>query len=213
MAQIMNFKRMEVTGTTKKEALAKAPFNVELPGADCTQALRKYKEKFTGSAFTDNDLKQFMAEQLESKTRFSPGNGCYIVVESAIQDTRERPWHFEDVKNQQGARKYVIVYQLIDDATGKILASTPVKKVQDKDKDGNLLTNEDGSPKMIWKSATKAQAKELAKELITNGFKGSMTCTYTKQVVDGEPIAFKASYSPSKSSRQGVYMVFGVENN
>ena len=68
MAQIMNFKRMEVVGATKEEALGKAPFNVNLPGADCTQALRNYKKAFIDKPFTDADLKQFMLKQLHFVT-------------------------------------------------------------------------------------------------------------------------------------------------
>lgn len=58
---------------------------------------------------------------------------------------------------------------------------------------------------------TKAKAKEIAKSLYSKGFKGNIICTYTKQVVDGEPIAFEAEYTPSKSSRVGSYLVFGIE--
>lgn len=185
MAQIMNFKRMEVVGATKEEALGKAPFNVNLPGADCTQALRNYKKTFIDKPFTDADLKQFMLKQLQKKTRNTPGNGCYIVVDSAVADTRERPYRIDDVKNEKGARKYKTIYQLVNSATGAVVAET---------------------------DETKAKAKELAKELYTkHGFKGNLICTYTKQVVDGEPIAFKASYTPSKSSRVGTYLVFGIE--
>lgn len=212
MAQILNFQKMEVFGASKEEALAQAPFNVGLPGADCTQAFRNYKKQFVGKPFTDSDMKQFMLEQLAKKTKNTEGNGCYIVLESAVADSRERPYCFTDYKNTEGTRKYVIVYQLIDDQTGKVIAETPVKQVQDKDKDGNLLTNEDGSPKMVWQYGTKAQAKEIAKELYINGYKGNITCRYTKQVVDGEPIAFKVSYAPSKNARVGRYLCFGIAN-
>ena len=42
MTQIMNFKRMEVTGATKDEALAKAPFDIM---GDATQAYKIWKKK------------------------------------------------------------------------------------------------------------------------------------------------------------------------
>ena len=41
MTQIMNFKRMEVTGATKEEALAKAPFDIM---GDATQAYKMFQE-------------------------------------------------------------------------------------------------------------------------------------------------------------------------
>ncbi len=210
----VSFKRMEVTGMSKEEALAKAPFNTNLPGADCTQALRNYKKAHVGQAFTDVDMKKFMLEQLEKKTRNTPGNGCYIVVESAVADTRERPYKISDVKNEEKSRKYGTIFTLTDESTGAVVAKTSAKYVQDTDKDGNPLTNEDGSPKMVWKYATKAQAKELAKKLYTeDGFKGNLVCTYTKQVIKGEPVAFTTTYTPSKSTRVGTYLVFGVEND
>ena len=181
MAQIMNFKRMEVMGATKEEALAKAPFDIM---GDATQAYKLwYKKQRNG--VTDSDKVQFMLDYLSKKSKNVSGVGFSITVESAVADTRERPYRFDDVKNEKGARKYKTVYQLIDKATGSVIAQT---------------------------DETKAKAKEIAKALYTEkGFKGDLICTYTKQVVDGEPVAFEATYTPSKSSRMGNYTVFGIE--
>lgn len=182
MTQIMNFKRMEVNGMTKEEALAKAPFFIQ---GDATQAYKNWRKKQVNGV-TDADKKQFMLDYLAAKSKNAPGVGFSITIESAVADTRERPYTFEDVKNEKGARKYVTVYQIKDKNTGVVLAET---------------------------SETKAKAKEIAKSLYTDHeFKGELVCTYTKQVVDGEPIAFTAKYTPSKSSRVGTYLVFGVEN-
>lgn len=208
MTQVMNFKRMEVIGATKEEALAKAPFDIM---GDATQAYKAWMKRQVHGV-TDEDKKQFMLDYLAKKSKNVAGVGFVITQESAVSDTRERPYRIEDVKNESGARKYVTVYQLVDTSTGAVVAETPVKYVQDEDKDGKLLFNEDGSPKMVWKSGTKAQAKELAKSLYTDhNFKGDLICTYTKQVVDGESVAFKVKYTPSKSARVGSYLVFGFE--
>lgn len=181
MTQIMNFKRMEVSGATKEEALAKAPFDIM---GDATQAYKIWRKKQVNGV-TEADKKQFMLDYLNKKSKNCAGVGFSITVESAVADTRERPYTFTDVKNEKGARKYVKVYQIKDAATGAVLAET---------------------------SETKAKAKELAKALYTEkGFKGDIVCSYTKQVVDGEPVAFTAKYTPSKSSRVGSYIVFGVE--
>ena len=136
MEKVMNFKRMEVTGTTKEEALEKAPFGIM---GDATQAYRNARKACKG-AWTDAEMKQFMLDYLAKKSKNLAGAGFSITVESAV-------------------------------------------------------------------------AKELAKALYTEkGFKSDLICRYTKQVVDGEPIAFTAEYTPSKSSRIGTYIVFGIEN-
>ena len=181
MAQIMNFKRMEVNGATKEEALAKAPFDIM---GDATQAYKIWRKKQVNGV-TDADKKEFMLEYLAKKSKNCAGVGFSITIESAVADTRERPYKIEDVKNDKGARKYKTIYQIIDKATGAVIAQT---------------------------DETKAKAKEIAKTLYTDkGFKGDLICTYTKQVVDGEPTAFTATYTPSKSSRVGSYLVFGIE--
>ena len=181
MTQIMNFKRMEVNGATREEALAKAPFDIM---GDATQAYKIWRKKQVNGV-TDADKKEFMLEYLAKKSKNCAGVGFSITIESAVADTRERPYKIEDVKNDKGARKYKTIYQIIDKATGAVIAQT---------------------------DETKAKAKEIAKALYTDkGFKGDLICTYTKQVVDGEPTAFTATYTPSKSSRVGSYLVFGIE--
>lgn len=181
MTQIMNFKRMEVNGATREEALAKAPFDIM---GDATQAYKIWRKKQVNGV-TDSDKKQFMLDYLSKKSKNCAGVGFSITLESAVVDTRERPYRIDDVKNEKGTRKYKTVYQIIDRATGAVLAET---------------------------SETKAKAKEIAKALYTEkGFKGNLICTYTKQVLDGEPTAFTAEYTPSKSSRIGSYLVFGIE--
>lgn len=183
MVQVMNFKRQEVTGATKDEALEKAPFKVI---GDATQKFKLWK-KSQVNGVTDADIKQFMLDYLMAKSKNAPGIGYSITVESAVADTREHPYTITDKKNESGARKYKKTYQLIDKSTGAVLAET---------------------------NETKAKAKEIAKDLITNkGFKGKLKCTYTKQVVDGEAVAFEAEYTPSKSSRIGTYLVFGFERS
>lgn len=181
MAQFLNFKVMEVTGATREEALAKAPFDIM---GDATQAYKIWKKKQV-NGITEADKKQFMLEYLTKKSKNVSGVGFVITQEAAVADTRERPYRIDDVKNEHGARKYKTTYQLIDKATGSVVAET---------------------------DETKAKAKEIAKALYTEkGFKGNLVCTYTKQVVDGEPTAFTVTYTPSKSSRVGNYLVFGIE--
>ncbi len=180
-AQIINFKKVEVCGATKAEAFEKAPFFIQ---GDATQAFKTWKSKQT-EGVTDKMIKEFCLAYLAKKSKNAPGVGFAITVESAVADTRERPYKFNDVKNEKGKRKYKTTYQIIDKATGKVLAET---------------------------NETKAKAKEIAKKLYTDeNFKGNLICTYTKQVLEGEPVAFEVVYTPSKSSRVGTYLVFGIE--
>ena len=137
MAQIMNFKRMEVNGATKEEALAKAPFDIM---GDATQAYKIWRKKQVNGV-TDADKKEFMLEYLAKKSKNCAGVGFSITIESAVADTRERPYKIEDVKNDKGARKYKTIYQIIDKATGAVIAQT---------------------------DETKAKAKEIAKALYTD---------------------------------------------
>lgn len=181
MAQIMNFKRMDVTGATKEEALAKAPFDIM---GDATQAYKIWA-KNQKNGITEADIRQFELDYLAKKSKNVAGVGFVITKEAAVADTRERPYCIKNVVNESGPREYITTYQLIDKATGSVLAET---------------------------TETKAKAKEIAKALYTEkGFKGDIVCTYTKQVKNGEPIAFVATYTPSKSSRVGTYHVFGYE--
>ena len=69
MEKMMNFKRMEVTGATKAEALEKAPFFVQ---GDATQAYRNWKKTMT-NGITDSDKKQFMLDYLAKKSKNAPG--------------------------------------------------------------------------------------------------------------------------------------------
>ena len=175
----LNFKKMDVTGATKQEALDKAPFKVLY---DATQAYRNWREK--QEFINDNAIKDFMQQYLQKKTKNAPGVGCSITIESAVADTRERPYKITDIKNEKGKRKYSTVYTVRDRDTNEILAKS---------------------------DETKAKAKEIVKELYKNGFKGRIVCDYVKEVTEGEPVAFYAEYAPSKSTKPGVYTVFGIE--
>ena len=182
MANIMSFKKVEITGVSKEIAINDANLGFSIAG-DATQAYKNWMKSRSG-AVTDKDIKQFMVDYLQKKVKGAAGVGYCITIESAVADTRERPWTITDVKNEQGKRKFTKVYRLVDDATGEILG----------------VNHE-----------TKASAKQMAKDIIGNGFHGKMTCYISKDVAEGEPIAFRAEYTPSKASKNGRWLVFGNE--
>ena len=150
---------------------------------DATQAWRKAGEPSP----LDKEFKVFCANYLEKHTKNAPGTACMIAYRAGAADTRERPYKMNDVVNEKGKRKYVTTYLLKDKSTGEELAKT---------------------------TENKKKAQELAKKLyIDGGFRGSIICTYTKEVAEGEPVAFTVDYAPSKSSKEGHYIFFGVEKD
>lgn len=173
------FKSVVVSGETKKEAFEAAPFKTILK--DATQAYKNWIAKQT--TVTPDLEKEWMAEYTKKYSKGAPGIGFSITVTPAVVSTRERPYKFDDVKNEKGKRHYTTVYEIKDAETGKVLGVS---------------------------DSTKAESKNLAKKLYKEGFKGKMICTYVKKVTEGEPIAWKADYVPSKGSRNGTYKVFGV---
>ena len=180
--KFLNFQVLEVTGVSRDEAIEKAPFTVV---KDATQAWKNFKKKMTNGV-SQKDQRQFMIDYLAKNSKNAPGIGYSITLESAVADTRERPYKIENIKNEKGPRKYKTIYQLKDSKTGEVIAET---------------------------DETKQKAKELAKSLYTDKkYRGDLICTYTKQVVDGEPVAFKVSYTPSKSAKMGSYLAFGIVN-
>lgn len=209
MEKFLSFRKVEVTGKTKEEALAKAPFGIM---GNATEAFKKWKKTMT-NGITESDVRQFMLDYLKKKSKNLPGTGFYIVQESAVADTRERPYVITDVKNEDGPRKTRRVMELVDEATGKIIAETPVTLVDKKDKDGNLVLDKDGNPVKVWRSSTKAQAKELCRDqYINKGYTGNGYCRIVEHVVEGQDIAFTFKYAPSKNARIGSYVCFGIEN-
>ena len=148
---------------------------------DATQAWKKAGEPSP----LDKEFKVFCANYLEKHTKNAPGTACMITYRAGSADTRERPYKMNDVVNEKGKRKYVTTYLLKDKSTGEELAKT---------------------------TENKKKAQELAKKLYTDGgFRGSIICTYTKEVAEGEPVAFTVDYAPSKSYKEGHYIIFGVE--
>lgn len=182
---ILNFEKAEVVATNKKEAIEMVTNIYGHCRGEATQAYKIWLEKQHG-VVSDRALKEFMLDYLNKKTKNCPGDGCFITLESAVSDTRERPYVITDVKNEHGKRKYKKVYQVIDDETGLVLAE--------------VLTN-------------KADAKNKSKELIKNGFHGKISCKLAHKVVEGQEVVFTAEYAPSKNTKPGRYMVFGIKKD
>ncbi len=98
--KILNFRKLEVTGNTKEEALAKAPFFVQ---RDATQKFKKWKESQVNGV-TEKDIKEFCLDYLAKKSKNAPNIGFSVTLTPAIADTRERPYTLKDIKNEKGKR-------------------------------------------------------------------------------------------------------------
>ncbi len=179
---ILNFKKIEIAAANREEAVAQIEANYFHISGDATQAFKNWKSKQTGGV-TERAIKEFMLDYLNKKGKNCPGSGYMITVDSAISDTRERPYSIEDIPNE-GRRKYKKTYQLVDVATGVVLGET---------------------------KENKAVAKQLAKEIIKGGFKGKMNCNLVHKVTEGQETVFTAEYTPSKNTKNGTWIAFGIE--
>lgn len=172
-----NFKKVECKGFNREEAISNAPFQVI---RDATQAWKN-----AGMPMSDSELKLFMEEYLLKHTKMAEGIGCSITFKAGVADSRQRPYKFEDVKNEKGKRKYQTVFQIVDKKTNEKLGEV---------------------------AGTKSDAKEFVRKLYCDkGYRGDVKATYIKTVSEGEPAAFEAKYTPSVNATEGVYVCFGVE--
>ena len=86
MANIMSFKKVEITGVSKEIAINDANLGFSIAG-DATQAYKNWMKSRSG-AVTDKDIKQFMVDYLQKKVKGAAGVGYCITIESAVADTR-----------------------------------------------------------------------------------------------------------------------------
>lgn len=182
---IVNFKKQEIVAESKeaaKEIVESTLFHLQ---GDATQAFKNWKAKQSGGV-TDRDVKAFMINYLAEKSKNCPGAGFMITMDPAVKDTRERPYHIEDIKSD-GKRKFKTFYKWIDTESGKVVCQVDTNK---------------------------ADAKNALKELYREGlYKGNAELTKTKDVVEGNSVVAKATYTPSKNTKNGVWVAFGIVND
>ena len=181
---ILNFKKVEVVAESKEAAIAKIEDSLFHVNGDATQAYKNWKAKQT-QGITERDVKAFMLDYLAKKGKNCPGAGYIITMDGAVGDTRERPYKIEDVKNEQGKRKFKSFYKWMDKATNTVVCQVDTNK---------------------------ADAKNAIKELYKSGeYKGNAVLVKTKDVVEGQAIVATVQYTPSKSCKNGSYTAFGLE--
>ena len=180
---ILNFKKVEVSAENREAAVAQVEESLFHINGDATQAFKNWKSKQT-KGITERDIKEFMLDYLAKKGKNCPGAGYMITVESAVADTRERPYKIEDIKSD-GKRKFKTFYKWVDRDTKTVVCQVDTNK---------------------------ADAKNALKELYKSGqYKGNADLIKTKDVIEGQAVVATAKYAPSKNSKHGSWIAFGIE--
>ena len=167
------FKKFETIGNTKDAAIKESGLNLRV---DATQAYKKWaKENVTN----EDNVKEWMKEYLKKKKFTMPNDGAYIVLQSAVADTRERPYKVEkpkyDARTHSPEKFYVL-----RDTTGH----------------------------EVGREKTSKAAEQKAKEFITD-FKEDVTINYEWVSKEKNSLYATVKYVPSKGTQPCKLLVFG----
>lgn len=144
------------------------------------------KWKNAGKPMIASELKAFCAEYLEKNTKSAPGLGCMIVLEPGVENSRVCPFKKIDVKTE-GKRSYKKAFQAIDTVTNEVLLTTMGKK---------------------------SDAYKAVRDLcVSRGITHKVRVNYIKVVTEGESAAFELEYTPSTNTKEGTYILFGVNKD
>ena len=167
------FKKFEVIGITKDAAIKESGLNLRV---DATQAYKKWAKEHTTN---EDDVKEWMKDYLKKKKFTMPNDGAYIVLQSAVADSRERPYKVEKPKYEARTHSPEKFY-VLRDATG----------------------NEVGREK------TSKAAEQTAKEYVAE-FKESVSINYEWVSKEKNSLYATVKYTPSKGSQPCKLLVFG----
>ena len=170
------FTKFEVIGTTKDEAISNAKLNLRV---DATQAYKKWaKENVTN----EDNVKEWMVDYLKKKKFNMPNDGAYIVLQSPVLDSRERPYKVDKPKYEARTHTPVRVY---------------VGRAQD--------TGEE-----IFTEKTSKAAEQAAKEFVIENHVGVDLVIETRMKEKNSWYA-KVNYVPSKGTQPCKLLVFGYK--
>lgn len=177
MNTTVSFKKFEVIGSTKDEALSKAaPMNLMV---DATQAYKKWAKENTEN---EDDVREWMKDYLKKKKFDKPNVGAYIILQSAVQDTRERPYKVEKPKYEKRTHSFEKFYVLRDQATGTEIGHEKTSKA----------------------------AEQAAKEWIQENQEG-VNIYIEAKVKEKNALYASVNYVPSKGSRPCKALIFGYK--
>jgi len=167
------FKKFEVIGNTKEEAKKNANLNIRV---DATQAYKKWAEK---NPTNEDNVKEWMKNYLAAKKLTMPNDAACIVLQSAVKDTRERPYKVEKYKYEARTHSPQKFY-VIRDLTGK----------------------------EVGKEKTAKAAEQTAKEYVTD-WKETVTISIEWKAKEKNSLFETVHYTPSKGTVPCKLLVFG----
>lgn len=171
------FTKFEVIGTTKDEAFEEAaPLNLRV---DATQ---KYKKWASEHAVNDEALKEWMKSYLAEKKFDKVNDGAYIVLQSAVADTRKRPYQF--VKPSYEARTH-----------------SPEKFY--------IVRNEAGEE--VGREKTSKAAENFARDYVTE-YKETVIINIEWRSKEKNALYETVKYTPSNGTQKCRLLVFGYKN-
>lgn len=173
MENLVYFKKFEVIGNTKDAAMKESGLNLRV---DATQSYKKWAEK---NATNEDNLKDWMKDYLKKKKLTMPNDGAYIVLQSAVKDSRERPYKVN--KPKYDARTH-----------------TPERFYILRDMTGNEIGRE----------KTSKAAEQKAKEFVTD-FKETVTINVEYVTKEKNSLYETVEYTPSKGTKPCKLLVFG----
>lgn len=170
------FKKFEVIGTTKDEAIRNAaPLNLRV---DATQAYKKWAKENVES---EDNVKEWMKDYLKKKKFTMPNDGAYIVLQSPVLDTRERPYKIEkpkyDARTHSPEKFYII---------------------------------RDAANTEVGREKTSKAAEQAAKEFVAE-MKESVTINIEWRAKEKNTLFEKVLYTPSKGAQKAKMLVFGYQ--
>ena len=169
------FRKFEVIGNTKDAAIKEAaPLNLRV---DATQ---KYNKWAKDHAANEDDVREWMKNYLKEKKYTMPNDAAYIVLQSAVVDTRERPYKVEKAKYDTRTHTPIKVY---------------VGRAQD--------TGEE-----IFTEKTAKAAEQAAKDWIIDNHVGVDLMIETR-LKEKNSLYAKVNYVPSKGTVPCKLLVFG----
>lgn len=172
------FRKFEVIGKTKDAAKEEVKdFTLMV---DASSAYNKWAKD---NATNEDNVKDWMKDYLRKKKFDKAGLGAYIVLQSAVVDSRERPYKVNKPKYDVRTHTPEKFYVLRDRATGTEVAFEKTSKA----------------------------AEQSAKEFVTENQETVDIFTEWK-VKEGNALYATVEYTPSKGTQSCKLLAFGYAN-